>query len=199
MRDDTVQLPRTFPAETIEVTRVIFGVPGSSLRRREITDLVEVTWGRHTNAQVEIHVNGVFVDDRSVNCDEGVLGSCIVGALDEWTDIVKEFGATEDDRFEVSISAWITDTPTFGYAKDNVFGQKCYFRVPREGSAFFIGVPATGLDSMNPEDRRTLDTVEHSKTKIRSSLWSAEENKAATATFLKRISEVVRTELDQPA
>ncbi|MCS4088508.1 hypothetical protein [Rhizobium sp. BK176] len=193
MRDETIQLPKTFPPELVEVTRLIHGIPGSSLSRREITDIIEVTWGRETNAIVEIYINGVFVDDRSSFCDFGMLGSCIDSALEEWNELVEGYGATKDDRFEVSIAAWITDVPTLGYAHDDVFRHKRYHPLPKEGSAFFIGVPEAGLDSVQPEDLRTLRSVEHSRMKIRSSLWSDDENKAATAAFLMRISEDVRT------
>lgn len=193
MRDEPIQLPKAFPPEMVEVTRVIHGVPGSSLRSREITDTVEVTWGRETNAQVEVYINGVFVDDRSTFCDDGMLGSCVDGALEEWNDLVEEYAATKEDRFEVSIAAWITDVPTLGYAGDDVFRRKCYHPIPKEGSAFFIGVPETGLDSMQPEDLRTLRSIEHSRMKVRSSLWSDEQNKAVRAAFLMRISEDVRT------
>lgn len=199
MRDETIQLPKTFPPETVEVTRVIHGISGSSLARREITDTIEVTWGRETNAIVEIYINDVFVDDRSTYCDFGMLGSCIDSALEEWNELVEEYGATKDDRFEVSIAAWITDVPTLGYANDDVFRHKRYYPIPKEGSAFFIDVPEAGLDSVQPDDLRTLDRIEHSRTKIRSSLWSEEENKAATAAFLMRISEDVRTVTVEPA
>jgi hypothetical protein len=135
----------------------------------------------------------VFVDDRSTYCDGGMLASCIDGALEEWNELVEEYGATKDDRFEVCIATWITDVPTLGYANDDFFGRKCYHPIPSEGSALFIGVPETGLDSVEPSDLRVLRRVEHSRTTVRSSLWSDEENKAATAAFLMRVSEDIRT------
>jgi hypothetical protein len=199
MRDETIQLPKTFPPEMVEVTRVIHGIPGSSLGRREINDTIEVMWGRETNAIVEIYINGVFVDDRSTYCDLGMLGSCIDSALEEWSELVEEYGATKDDRFEVSVAAWITDVPTLGYAEDDVFRHERYHPIPKDGSAFFIGVPEAGLDSMHPEELQTLRSIEHSRTKIRSSFWSDQENKAATAAFFMRKAEDVRTVTADPA
>ncbi|MCV9964220.1 hypothetical protein OIU34_20250 [Pararhizobium sp. BT-229] len=194
--DDTVQLPKTFEPERISVTRVVHGVAGSSLGKRELTDLVQVTWGRTTNTTIEIHINGVFVDDRSTYCDGGKIGSSVSSAMEEWQDMVEEYGAGRGDRFEISVVSWIKDLPTLGYARDDVFGQKCYFMLPQQGSAFFLGVPETGLDSMPREDLRTLGAVHHSRTKVTSSLWTKEENEAAVAVYLRRVEEETRTETD---
>lgn len=116
--------------------------------------------------------------------------------MEEWRDRVDEFGAGRDDRFEVSVVSWIKDVPTLGYARDDVFGQRCFFRLPKDGSSFFLGVPEAGLDSMPPEDRKTLDAVHHSRTKVTSSLWTKEENEAAVAAYLRRVEEETRTETD---
>jgi hypothetical protein len=196
MQDDVIQLPKTFPPAETSVTRVIRGVPGSSLVSREITDLVNVTWGRTTSSTVEIHINGVFVDHRIEYCDGGELGSSLAHAMEEWQELVDDYGAGKDDRFEVSLVSWIKDVPTLGYAKDDVFGRKCYSRLPKLGSAFFLNVPEAGIGSLASEDLKTLDVVCHSRTKVMSSLWSKEANEAAMVAYLLRIEEETRTESD---
>lgn len=196
MLDDTVQLPKTFDPLETSVSRVIRGVSGSALGGRELKDIIDVTWGRRTNTTIEIHINGVLVADGNTYCDGGKLGSSVESAMEEWQERVDEFGAGRDDRFEVSVVSWIEDVPTLGYARDDVFGQKCYFKLPKDGSSFFLGVPDSGIDGMPREDLRTLDVVHHTRTKVTSSLWSKEENEAAVNAYLRRVEEETRTETD---
>jgi hypothetical protein len=196
MRDDAVQLPKSFAPEDILVTRIIHGVPDTSLRRRDLNDVIQVTWGRETHSTVEIHINGVSVSDRNTYCDGGQLGSSVESAMEEWRDLVEEYGAGPVDRFEISVVSWVQDTPTLGYARDDVFGRKCYFRLPKEGSSLFLGVPEAGIDTMAREDIRTLDVVHHSKVKVASSLWTKEQNDQSATAFHLRISEETRTETD---
>ena len=194
MRDATINFPKAFAPEDILVTRIVHGVSGTSLGRRELADVIEVTWGRETQSSVEIHINGVFVADGSTFCDCGKLGSSLAEALEDWSDRREEYGATCEDRFEVSVVSVIRDTPTLGYSHDDFLGHKCYFKLP--DSAFFLGIPDEGIDGVPSEDLRTLSAVQHSRTKTASSLWSDVENTAAAAAFLERAMEESRTETD---
>nr|WP_250808432.1 hypothetical protein [Neorhizobium tomejilense] len=196
MRDGTRSFMKVFPEETIEVVRVIHGVPGSTLGRVDSRETLRMAWGRETNSRIEIYINDHFVADRGTYGDTGSVGTSIKNAMEDWRSIVEDFEAGPDDKVVVIIESWIEDVPTFGLNREERWGGNYYFTMPQNSAPFFLDVPPEGLAAMADEDLRTLKTRHHSKTIVASSKWTAEQCEAAAAAFVARADEPTRTETD---
>lgn len=194
MQDDKRPFAKAFPPETTEVVRIIHGVSGSSLRRYDTREAVDVTWCRETSSRIEIAINGLFIDDHGTFGDSNRLGQSIDYAIGDWRALVARLDVGPDDtKVEVSVHSWIEDTPTFGFAEE-AYSSRYYHVLTDRMGPFFLGVPPEGLDAMEFEDRKTLRTRYHSRTKIASSLWNPAAVDEAVAAFRKRVEETERTE-----
>lgn len=193
---DYVTARKAFPAENTRVVtwlRPLNGLPFPTKSVLEVVDY-DITWVRSLRSDVVISLNDrplkriTSCGDRHTFLDmlenERVMEIAGNTAVD-WQ-------ITEESEVEVSVRAWLVDTPTFGVAPG----------VPGTGEARYyafsnVEAPVVlwyeGIDLSDISAELPIMGGCHSMTKLWSTRWMEAERRAAVEAFRARADETVRT------
>jgi hypothetical protein len=192
--DGTVRAHIAFPVENIDIVRIVRGVSGTPIPTREVRETLPVVWVRTTETKAFYLLNDRELQTGAHYCDSGSILSDVEGLVEQAPGMCETWAITKSSDVEYALYSRITDSPTFGPVADDRWTRNAYSSMP-SSEGFWRDVPETGLMALDMEERgaRVLRPIVHSRTKVWSSRWSEEENKAACEAYRARVAEQVRT------
>jgi hypothetical protein len=166
-------------------------------------DEIDITWVRESSAFTQLVWKGRVIDRFSNHTDFYGFLTSATSLVEEAPELAKGYEIFPTSELELHVVAFLIDTPTLGFAKEN-YGRKYYTPAKRNGEILWYNVDdvengaSFNFKVFPPEVRRLLNPIEHSPTVVWNSGWDdqANENAIKRYTAMATTNEQVIGETD---